>query len=80
MTLDMKVSGTGFLCAKHEGEWLVLFQLTEEQLNEWRWLEFLLRKKGLPSEDAESWCCLCNARHTLAAPCRYAPTVTPAQK
>ena len=40
MELNAKVSATGWLCVEDDGEWIVVFKLTDEQLNEWRWLEF----------------------------------------
>ena len=34
-TQRVKVSGTGWLCAIHEGEWLAVLKLTDEQIREW---------------------------------------------
>jgi hypothetical protein len=34
-TQNVKVSGTGWLCALHEDEWLAILKLTDEQVREW---------------------------------------------
>jgi hypothetical protein len=36
LNVEVKISGTGWLCVKNQrGNWIPVFQVTEEQLREW---------------------------------------------
>lgn len=33
---QLKISGTGWLCVFDSGEWIAVFKLTDEQVEQWR--------------------------------------------
>jgi hypothetical protein len=33
---QLKISGIGWLCILHKGEWIAVFKLTPDQLRDWR--------------------------------------------